>query len=68
MSMSSRAVKITTPIPTLQQVGERLGLSKSRQNAVLSIVRRDSTAGMYVERTRADRRVSPGSAKKSVKK
>ena len=68
MSMSSRAVKITTPIPTLQQVGERLGLSKSRQNAVLSIVRRDSTEGMYVERTRAGRRVSPASAKKSVKK
>jgi hypothetical protein len=66
--MSSRAVKITTPIPTLQQVGERLGLSKSRQNAVLSIVRRDSTTGSFVERSRDDRHMTSGNAKKSVKK
>jgi hypothetical protein len=68
MDMSSRAVKITTPIPTLEQVGERLGLSKSRQNAVLSIVRRDSTTGVFVDRSRHDGRMTSGNAKKSVKK
>jgi hypothetical protein len=66
--MSSRAVKITTPIPTLEQVGERLGISKSRQNTVLSIGRRDSTTGEFVERSRNDGRMTPGNAKKSVKK
>jgi hypothetical protein len=64
--MSSRAVKLTTPIPTLDQVGERLGLSKARRETVLSIVRRDSTGRSYVEPARGD--VHLKTAKKSAKK
>jgi hypothetical protein len=64
--MSSRAVKLTTPIPTLDQVGERLGLSKARRETVLSIVRRDSTGRSHEEHARAD--IHLKTAKKSAKK
>jgi len=40
----ARSVKITTPIPTLEEFGERLGLSKAR---------RDSLGPIFIER-RAD--------------
>jgi hypothetical protein len=33
-----RSVKITTPIPTLEEFGERLGLSKARQKALMQII------------------------------
>jgi hypothetical protein len=36
----ARSVHITTPIPTLEEFGKSLGLSKSRQD---SLVRRDGS-------------------------
>jgi hypothetical protein len=34
----ARSVKISTPIPSLEEVGKQLGLSKSRQNSLLRII------------------------------
>jgi hypothetical protein len=33
-----RSVKITTPIPSLEEFGKRLGLSKARQRSLIRIV------------------------------
>jgi hypothetical protein len=33
-----RSVKITTPIPSLEEFGERLGISKARQKALMQII------------------------------
>lgn len=33
-----RSVKITTPIPSLEEFGRRLGLSKARQKSLIRIV------------------------------
>jgi hypothetical protein len=33
-----RSVKITTPIPTLEEFGKSLGISKARQKALLQII------------------------------
>jgi hypothetical protein len=33
-----RSVKITTPIPSLEEFGKRLGLSKARQKALMQIM------------------------------
>jgi hypothetical protein len=33
-----RSVKITTPIPTLEEFGKSLGISKTRQKAVMRIM------------------------------
>jgi hypothetical protein len=43
-----RSVTLRTPVPTLDEVGENLGLSKARQRSLLSIVRRD----VFVEKRR----------------
>jgi hypothetical protein len=47
----ARSVDITTPIPTLEEFGESLGLSKSRQDSLLRLVRRDRS-GNVAERRR----------------
>jgi hypothetical protein len=42
----ARSVKISTPIPSVEEVGKRLGLSKTRQNSLLRIIlgpRKDAT-------------------------
>lgn len=49
--MTSRPAIITTPIPTLDELGKRLGVSKARQREIISIVRgeklhRDETQGV----------------------
>jgi hypothetical protein len=36
--MMMRSVKITTPIPSLEEFGKRLGLSKARQKALMQIM------------------------------
>jgi hypothetical protein len=36
-----RTVYITTPMPTLEEVAKKLGLSKKRQQAIIAIMRRD---------------------------
>ena len=33
-----RSVKITTPIPTLEEFGKSLGISKARQKALMQII------------------------------
>jgi hypothetical protein len=48
----ARSVTISTPVPTLEEFGKSLGLSKSRQDSLLRIVRRDSKSGHFVERRR----------------
>lgn len=45
----ARTVEITTPIPTLKEVGDTLGLSKERRRRLISIVR-NSSAGQLVVR------------------
>jgi hypothetical protein len=44
-----RSVTITTPIPTLEEVGKRLKMSKARQRRLIEIVR-GSTTGRFAER------------------
>jgi hypothetical protein len=48
----ARSVRITTPIPTLEEFGKSLGISKSRQDSLIRLVKRDSTSGRFVERDR----------------
>jgi hypothetical protein len=46
-----RSVTITTPIPSLEEVGKRLKMSKARQQRLIEIVR-SSVTGRFVERRR----------------
>jgi hypothetical protein len=46
-----RSVTISTPIPTLEEVGKRLKMSKARQKRLIEIVRGSAT-GRFVERHR----------------
>jgi hypothetical protein len=48
----ARSVTISTPVPTLEEFGKSLGLSKSRQDSLLRLVRRSSKSGAFVERHR----------------
>ena len=50
----ARSVTISTPVPTLEEFGKSLGLSKSRQNSLLRLVRRDSKSGRFVVERRRD--------------
>ena len=43
-----RSVNITTPMPTLEEFGKSLGLSKRRQDSLLRLVRRDSASGSFL--------------------
>jgi hypothetical protein len=52
----ARSVNITTPIPTLEELGERLGLSKARQESLLDIFKRDAAGP--TERKRSSRKGS----------
>ena len=52
----ARSVNITTPIPTLEEFGKSLGLSKVRQDSLLRLVRRDSTSGRFVDAHHRDNR------------
>jgi len=44
----ARSVTLSTPIPTLEEFGKSLGLSKSRQSSLLRIVKRDASTGRFV--------------------
>jgi hypothetical protein len=47
MEAMARSVIISTPIPTLEEFGKSLGLSKRRQNSLLRLAHRDdSSAGV----------------------
>ena len=50
---TGRPVTLRTPVPTLDQVGDSLGLSKAKQRSLLSIVRRDSESGVFAEKVEA---------------
>jgi hypothetical protein len=50
----ARSVTISTPIPTLEEFGKSLGLSKSRQNSLLRLVRRDDKNGRVIVERRRD--------------
>ena len=43
-----RSVEITTPIPTLDEIGDRLGMSQARRTRVLEIFR-NSSAGEFTK-------------------
>jgi hypothetical protein len=44
----ARSVEITTPIPTLDEIGDRLGMSQARRTRVLKIIR-NSSAGEFTK-------------------
>jgi hypothetical protein len=46
----ARSVHITTPIPTLEEFGKSLGLSKRRQDSLLRLVRRESSGDVAERR------------------
>jgi hypothetical protein len=52
----ARSANITTPIPTLEELGDRLGLSKARQESLLHIFKRDAVAP--TKRKRSSRKAS----------
>ncbi|MGD0799239.1 MAG: hypothetical protein ABR910_16105 [Acidobacteriaceae bacterium] len=41
----ARSVIISTPIPTLEEFGKSLGLSKRRQASLLRLARQDDSSG-----------------------
>jgi hypothetical protein len=46
----ARSVTISTPIPTLEEFGKSLGLSKKRQDSLLRLVHREPKAGQLIKR------------------
>jgi hypothetical protein len=48
----ARSVKISTRIPTLDEFGSSLGLSKKRQDSLLRVVHRSDKDGRFSERHR----------------
>jgi hypothetical protein len=49
-----RSVTISTPIPTLEEFGKSLGLSKRRQDSLLRLMRRDDASGRFVVERHCD--------------
>lgn len=43
----AQSVKVRTSVPSVAEVGERLGISKKQQKSLASIVRRDSSNGAF---------------------
>ena len=54
----ARTVKITTPIPTLDEFGEYIGLSKARQRALAPIFIERRPQGNYAVRRRGAEKAS----------
>jgi hypothetical protein len=52
MVRMARSVTITTPVPTLEEFGRSLGLSKRRQDSLLRLVQREETSGRSADRQR----------------
>ena len=67
----SRSVEVTTPIPSAEEIAERLGVGAERQKMLLSIVRhrssisvhRNSRSGRFVSRKSSSRSVTDKRAK-----
>ena len=56
----ARSVTISTPIPTIEEFGKSLGLSKRRQDSLLRLVRRDESASETVQlRDKTNASVTP---------
>jgi Uncharacterized protein conserved in bacteria (DUF2188) len=53
-----RSVRITTPVPTLEEFGEKLGLSKARQKSLAPLFIERRPQGDYVVRRRGSERAS----------
>jgi hypothetical protein len=49
----ARSVEITTPIPTLDEIGDRLGMSQARRTRVHKIIRNSSTGKFTTPRSDA---------------
>jgi hypothetical protein len=49
----ARFVEITTPIPTLDEIGDRLGMSQARRTRVLKIIQNSSPGKFTTPSTRA---------------
>jgi hypothetical protein len=64
----ARSVTITTPVPTLQEVAENLGLSKRRQHSLISLFRKTSDSNGRISEKHRDSSVVPARAKVAVKK
>ena len=63
----ARPVKITTPIPSLEEFGETLGLSKARQRSLNPIfVERRSDGGYTVRRLGTGRAIYVGSTQREA--
>jgi hypothetical protein len=54
----ARSVKITTPIPTLEEFGENIGLSKARQRSLAPIFIERRPQGDYAVRRRGSEKAS----------
>jgi hypothetical protein len=62
----ARSVNITTPVPTLEEFGKSLGLSKRRQDSLLRLVRRDSASGSFRNGRHKDSSKTSGIVRESV--
>jgi hypothetical protein len=49
----ARSVEITTPIPTLDEIGDRLGMSQARRTRLLKIIHNSSTGKSTTPRSDA---------------
>ncbi len=59
LEIMARSVRITTPIPTLKEFGKNLGMSKSRQDSLIRLVKGDKESGQLADRHRDSIRSSP---------
>jgi hypothetical protein len=62
----ARSVNITTPMPTLEEFGKSLGLSKRRQDSLLRLVRRDSASGRFLNGRHKDSSKTSGIVRERV--
>ena len=62
----ARSVNITTPMPTLEEFGKSLGLSKRRQDSLLRLVRRDSASGSFLNGRHKDSSKNSGIVRERV--
>lgn len=54
----ARSVRVKTPIPTLEEFGEKLGLSKARRRTLAPIFIERSKRGDYVVKRRGELKAS----------
>ena len=52
--MARRSVQLRTPVPSLAEVGERLGLTKARQKKLASIIEADPAITVRERRNKSE--------------